>query len=587
MLLASACIVNAEADKSLQQKSETYNWTCWGNSHLPKGCPLAPSKVFGGISFTGRFASYTNADTWYPVSASDGTMYSCFTDGSVNGQGTGSPNPWAAKIMGTDPLALSVETVGKRVNHTGNEQIEGRFGRYPSAQLMYNDIWYYGTYLLEQNDRSFFVPNADWPILQPFVGFRVSDNFGETWTDETSPTDPLLENAHDKWVNARGVDFNPYEVMIGAPHFVDFGHNLEHAPVDRQTGRRWAYLVAHGADAGSRLAHNSWISGDNIYLLRILMPEGRNAVENCRYMNDAGNWQYLSSDGTFKPWNRNCLQEVYKDIRPIVDATGFLGNVGLTYDAPLGRFIMTLSRVDATDRNFFDTLVLESEHIDGQYRVIQYLKGFATVSYFMNIPSPFISKDGRTLWLCYSSNYNYKNHPLPTIGGSQYSMCLTEVTLDGRDEARACKYEAEGTRRLGQVALKTDKGLSNGAGTTDISRLNDGLEFWSRSRGNAIAVAVTHRQAAPKRLSVYVNGRFAAKLVAEPLKDDASEGALCYASAKIKPGDRVCLRLDEDDVSFNSLQGELPGGAHHFFGDIDYVVVDRVEFHGGGIADVR
>ena len=111
---------------------------------------------------------------------------------------------------------------------------------------MYNDIWYYGTYLLEQNDRSLYVPNFDWPILQPFVGFRVSDDFGESWCDRTTPEDPLLENCHDKWVNAHGVEFNPYEVMIGAPHFVDFGQNLKYAPVDKATGRKRAYRLHTG-----------------------------------------------------------------------------------------------------------------------------------------------------------------------------------------------------------------------------------------------------------------------------------------------------------------------------------------------------
>ena len=32
-------------------------------------------------------------------------------------------------------------------------------GRYPCAMLMYNDIWYYGTYLLEQEDHSWYVPH--------------------------------------------------------------------------------------------------------------------------------------------------------------------------------------------------------------------------------------------------------------------------------------------------------------------------------------------------------------------------------------------------------------------------------------------
>ena len=570
-LLASALTLHAQHDQSLQQLSETYNWTAWGNSRLPRKCPLTLSRRYGGISFTGRYATYTNADTWYFISATDGTLYSCWTDGAVNGQGTGSPNPWSARITGSDPLRLGVSTVGKRISHHGNELLPPNFGRYPSAQLMYNDIWYYGTYLLEQDDRSLFVPNADWPVLQPFVGFRLSSDFGETWYDQTSPLEPLLENAHDKWVRAHGVDFNPHEVMIGAPHFVDFGKNLQYAPTDGPTGRKWAYMVAHGADAGSTLAHNSWISGDNIYLVRILMPEGTDLEANERYVNNPANWQYLSRDGSYRPWNRDNLQEVYDNIRPIVDATGYLGNVGLTYNAPLGKFFMTLSRVDPTDRNSFDALILESDAIDGRYRVVQYLKGFAAVSYFLNIPSRFISSDGRTMWLSYSSNYHYKNNPQPTIGGSQYSLCLTEFALDGRGEARAHKYEAESMQRLGHAELRVDSALSNGAGVSALSRLGDGVEFWSRSSGTRLVASTLGQSTATKQISVYVNDRFAAKLTAQPAP---GEWKLQQAKVRIRPGDRVALRIDADDIAANALGDPLPGGAHHFFGDIDFLQVE-------------
>ena len=574
MCFSMVCLsAHGQKDKSMLDFSENYDWTSWGNNRLPKECRLPLSKDFGGISFTGRYASYTKADTWYITLATDGTMYSCYTDGSVNGEGAFSPKPRSARIVGTDPLDLQVSAVGKLIDHNGNDKIAGRFGRYPCAQLMYNDIWYYGTYLLEQNDRSVYVPNFDWPILQPFVGFRVSDDFGESWFDHTTPEDPLLENFHDKWIDAHGVDFNPYEVMIGAPHFVDFGQNLKHAPVDEATGRKWAYMVAHGADAQCELAHNSWVSGDNIYLLRILMPEGRDKEENFRYMNNPANWQYLSRDGSYRPWNRDNLREVYSNICPIVSAKGFMGNVGLTYDAPLGRFIMTLSRVSDDDRNRFNTLILESDAIDGKYRVVQYLKDFATQSYFMNIPSSFISSDGRTMWLCYSSNYGYKSSPLPTIGGSRYAMCLREIKLDGKGEAKAHKYEAEGMELTGHAALKVDSLLSNGAGVAEIARLGDGVEFYSKSSGSTLTVATFAGTTDTKSMSIYINDRFAGNLILKPSAGESGP-ALHRADVKIRRGDKVSLRIEAGDISVNRLAKELPGNEHHFIGCIDYVLVE-------------
>ena len=119
-----------------------FNKTSWGNTFLPKESGLKQSDTFGGVSFTGRYASYTKADTWYIIYASDSTMYSSWTDGSVNGEGGGSPKPRCGKILGNDPLDLSVSVVGGFIDHNGGGGKFG-FGRYPCAQLMYNDIWYY------------------------------------------------------------------------------------------------------------------------------------------------------------------------------------------------------------------------------------------------------------------------------------------------------------------------------------------------------------------------------------------------------------------------------------------------------------
>ena len=52
----------------------------------------------------------------------------------------------------------------------------------------------------------------------------------------------------------------------------------------------------------------------------------------------------------------------------------------------------------------------------------------------MNIPSKFISADGRALWLCYAANFSQgwagvKFQSLPA--GSRYGMCLQEVRLRG------------------------------------------------------------------------------------------------------------------------------------------------------------
>jgi len=568
-------------DSTLLVFSDQYNWTSWGNNRLPEQSGLSQSKAFGGVSFTGRYASYTDADTWYPSYATDGTIYSCCTDGKIGSVGFSSPNPRAAVAYGADPLKLSVGIVGGPVIHSGANGPSGqfKFGRYPSANLLYNDIWYYGTYLLEWNDRALYVPNFDWQILQPFVGFRLSSDFGASWYDHTEPDDPIFENPHEKMVNAHNVGFSEYEIMIGAPHFVDFGVNLENAPTDKKTGRKWAYMVAHGADAMSDIAHTSWISGDNIYLLRILMPEGKDLAENGLYFNNPSNWQYFSKDGTYRNWNRDNLLEVYHNIRPIVDATGFLGNVGLTYNKPLGKYIMTLSRVSEIP-GAFNAIILESDSIDGEYKVVQYLKCFSTVSYFLNIPSKFISEDGRTMWLSYSSNYAKNDgDKKATLGSSLYAWNLTEIHLDGPNNAEGSKYEAESMKVLGAAKRNETSNASNGAEVINISRLGDGVEFYSKSNGDTLEIAVSHGGAYPKQITLFINDSPIQKLTVNASVNWA-EYTLHCVPASIHYGDKVSIYITHEDVAFNRLHGGVARDgsivedtSYRLFGNIDYVLI--------------
>lgn len=52
----------------------------WADN-TPEGCPIPRSQEYSEIVFSGRYANYTNADTWYPSWAEDDCMYSPWTDG--------------------------------------------------------------------------------------------------------------------------------------------------------------------------------------------------------------------------------------------------------------------------------------------------------------------------------------------------------------------------------------------------------------------------------------------------------------------------------------------------------------------------
>lgn len=50
--------------------------------NLP-ACPLPRNERFVGLRWTGRNATYTDTDTWYPRWDRDGNLYFPFTDGRV------------------------------------------------------------------------------------------------------------------------------------------------------------------------------------------------------------------------------------------------------------------------------------------------------------------------------------------------------------------------------------------------------------------------------------------------------------------------------------------------------------------------
>lgn len=368
----------------------------------PGDCPFRPSEALAGIGFTPRHAEYAQADTWYPSWASDDKMYSPWTDGTVNGLSAGSGGKNAttgyATILGSDPLHLQIVRQGVYPSDPSPYA-----GRYPCGSLVFNGVWYYGTYCLNpepatRHDGAVY----NWPWLGPFVGFRHSIDFGKTWTQTPcTPAQPLF--------GEQALQGEP--IKIGAPHFVDFGRNLQYSPDGK------AYLVAHGASQGGnrRFGYNSWITGDEIYLLRV--------TPSIANINDASKFEFFDGVGWTKDFAR---------IKPIAAWRDHMGCVTMTYDAPLKKYLMCVTDGGATAAGYFSTYLLESDRVTGPFRLVQYLYHFGEQAYFVNLPSKFISPDGRTLWLCYSANFatdwngsKIRSNP----AGSRYGMCLRQIKI--------------------------------------------------------------------------------------------------------------------------------------------------------------
>lgn len=420
---------------SLAQKGYGYSYDYdefrWADN-TPSGCPFQNDQNLDHILFTGRYQNYTNADTWYPSWASDGHLYSPWTDGYLLNlekfeQFQDSHPGYAcnsldflgrkgataqARIEGNDPMNLKIFNLEPRIEANGLPRFRGR---YPSANLIKDDIWYYGTYVVDAGPHC---GKVGWTKLGPLVGFRYSTDFGKTWVKTELTADSSLF----------GEDPDVAPVKFGTPHFVDFGKNMEHSPDGK------AYLVGHGStDAGSC---NSWIQGDHIYLSRVVP-----SIEN---INDESKYEYFAGrdqDGK-AIWNHN-----FNEVKPILDWEGRLGGVCITYNPGLDKYLMCVSRGIASTKDDegytelrHDVMILAADEIDGEYKMVQYLDRFGPVAYFVNIPSKFISEDGTKMWLMYSANWMDKNMN-GNPAGSFYSMSVHEIEIILNEEPKNLNYE--------------------------------------------------------------------------------------------------------------------------------------------------
>jgi hypothetical protein len=201
---------------------EKYDAFVWP-SETPSDCPFVQSEALSKIEFLGIKSGFHFADTWYPTWGDDDLLYSPYTDGvcwrldgrndhswsggegAVTGQGA---------IEGDDPLNMVVYSLGTEAASPKPYQ-----GRYPCGSLMYNGVWYYGTYCLAPDGSARFGDKVyNWPWLGPFVGFRISKDKGIKWTAcPHKPEKPIFPET----------GLNGYHVRIVSPHFVDVGKNMQ------------------------------------------------------------------------------------------------------------------------------------------------------------------------------------------------------------------------------------------------------------------------------------------------------------------------------------------------------------------------
>jgi hypothetical protein len=416
IFICAICFNLSAQEKPVIKNFEPFIW----KSEKPGDCPFEDSKVIVGLKFLGIKSGFFYGDTWYPSWASDDKLYSPWTDGNTKGVESSSSGyttdgqmdeqgllarkatTGQAIISGDDPLTISVEVPG-----LSQADPYPYGGRYPCGSLVFNGVWYYGTYCLSPYGITRYGDTTyNWPFLGPFVGFRYSTDFGKTWVETPhTPSNPIF--------GENGMGGHP--VKIGSPHFVDFGKNMEYSPDGK------AYMVAHGADQSGcnhSVYHNSWITGDLIYLLRVTP-----GIEN---MNDVSRYEFFAgNDKNGNPvWTND-----FKKIEPLLEWNENMGCVTVTYNAPLKKYLMCVTDGGNTCARMH-TYILESDKLTGGWKLVTYMKNFGEQGYFVNIPSKFISADGRTAWLLYSGNFapNWNNEKIQeNPPGSHYGMVMQKI----------------------------------------------------------------------------------------------------------------------------------------------------------------
>lgn len=150
-------------------------------------------------------------------------------------------------------------------------------------------------------------------------------------------------------------------------------------------------------------------------------------------MNDATKYEFFA--GYDKDGGETWTSDFIK-IKPLLEWKGNMGCITITYDASLKKYLMCITDGGNTCSKM-NTYTLESDSLTGGWKLVTYMKDFGQQAYFVNIPSKFISADGKTMWLLYSGNYAPDWNGEKIIAnppGSHYGMVIQKIELQQKDD---------------------------------------------------------------------------------------------------------------------------------------------------------
>lgn len=377
----------------------------WPRS-LPAGCPVPLSTDMPGIAFVGRAGTMHFCDTWMPTWASDNSMYSPWQDGSLltppfvglGGWHAGddpAQNGWA-KIWGDDPQDLLIPNAGILYGPKGNWN-----SRYPAAIFAKDGVVYYGVRAVTQYDQAgnqTTDPNQYWRYAGgTFTGFFTSTDGGASWSASPDGNVPLFNEPNGG--NKR--------LKFAQPYMVDHGQNQQHSPDGK------VYFVSSGSTDTSAAADH--LNDDQVYLCRV--------TASAAGINNIANWEFWTGSG----WSGTLSAA-----QPIFEWRNQVSGATMTWNPGLGKYIMLIYRngynIVGTHEEFvdFDTYILESSSMTGPWKLVHYWPSFGTQGYYPNLPSKFLSGDGRNAWLWYGANFSPFDRAADPPG-SGYHLCEQRI----------------------------------------------------------------------------------------------------------------------------------------------------------------
>ena len=409
--------------ETAKKSCDPSEYRLWYNTTVPKDFPLPLSKDISIYLYAPDCASrYGGADTWFLSWGDDDLLYSAFTDGEVEGVISLSiaafPNSESTTghvmLNGSDPLNLKIVSPAVFKSNTGPYT-----GRYPSANLHYNGVWYQSTYGITE----YTAPCNGWCVHGPFLSFRYSLDQGKTWTEYNLHPRNETDNLFNQ------TSYKRQKVKYGGLHFVDFGKN-------QQWNRDgYVYLIGHGSNSSFPASPTTFFpveafnEGDQIYLCRV-----RASIQT---VNDSNQFEFWNGEEYISG-----LEGVDK-AQPLFTFPNKTGTVTASYIPALEKYLMVVSTASFPGARSmakeFDTYILESDRLEGPWSLVEYLNHFGPQAYFPIIPTKFIGQshdikvlsDGSSLWpfyLGYSANYACcQFNPNPPHSG--YSLCLLSSKL--------------------------------------------------------------------------------------------------------------------------------------------------------------